>query len=186
MLMLLESYYESTHLGKGGNVMRLSLKKRGLFSGKILFEKVIMFFLYRGMKTLYKYDSRVYKEIESWPMGRTIVLTASKRGPKLCLERVSSGIVRPGNIEDPDILISFKSIDGAFLVFSGQMGITEAYAQHRFMVKGDIAEIMSIVRCIELAEVYLFPKIITKRILRRVPGKQLGSFRVYCHSLFGF
>lgn len=44
------------------------------------------------------------------------------------------------------------------------MGITEAYAQHRFMVKGDIAEIMSIVRCIELAEVYLFPKIITKRI----------------------
>ena len=94
--------------------------------------------------------------------------------------------MRSGNIEDPDILISFKSIDGAFLVFSGQMGITEAYAQHRFMVKGDIAEIMSIVRCIELAEVYLFPKIITKRILRRVPGKQLGSFRVYCHSLFGF
>ena len=90
------------------------------------------------------------------------------------------------NIEDPDILISFKSIDGAFLVFSGQIGITEAYAQHRFMVKGDIAEIMSIVRCIELAEVYLFPKIITKRILRRVPGKQLGSFRVYCHSLLGF
>ena len=31
------------------NGMRLSLKKRGLFSGKILFEKVIMFFLYRGM-----------------------------------------------------------------------------------------------------------------------------------------
>ena len=166
--------------------MRLSLIKQGVFSGKILFEKVIMFFLYRGMKTLYKYDSRVRKEIEGWPIGRPIVLTASKRGPKLCLKRISSGIVRSENIEDPDILISFKSIDGAFLVFSGQIGITEAYAQHRFMVKGDIAEIMSIVRCIELAEVYLFPKIITKRLLRRVPGKQLGSFRVYCHSLLGF
>ena len=74
--------------------MRLSLIKRGVFSGKILFEKVIMFFLYRGMKTLYKYDSRVCKEIEGWPIGRTIVLTASKRGPKLCLKRISSGIVR--------------------------------------------------------------------------------------------
>ena len=62
--MFLALYSEITHSGKGGNVMRLSLIKRGVFSGKILFEKVIMFFLYRGMKTLYKYDSRVCKEIE--------------------------------------------------------------------------------------------------------------------------
>lgn len=165
--------------------MRVSPKKRGRFKGKILFEKVIMFFLYRGMKVLYKYDTRVHNEIADWPIGRTIVLAASQNGPELCMRKVSWGIVRTGNIEDPDILISFKSIEGAFLVFSGQIGTAQAYAQHRFLVKGDIAEVMSIVRCIDLTEAYLLPKIMTKRILRRVPEKQIGSIRVYCHAILG-
>lgn len=165
--------------------MRVSPKRRGLYRGKILFEKVIMFFLYRGMKVLYKYDNRVHNEIAGWPIGETIVLAASGDGPKLCMRRVSWGIVRSGNIEDPDILISFKSIDGAFLVFSGQIGTAQAYSQHRFLVKGEIAEVMSIVRCIDLTEAYLFPKVMTKRILRRIPEKQMGSLRVYCHAILG-
>ena len=89
------------------------------------------------------------------------------------------------DIEDPDIMISFKSIDGAFLVFSGQIGTSQAYSQHRFMVKGDIAAVMSAVRCIDLTEAYLFPKIMTKRILRKVPKKQISSILVYCHAILG-
>lgn len=166
--------------------MRISKKKSILLKGKILFEKVIMFFLYRGMKILYKYDTRVHNEIEGWPIGRTIVLASSVDGPKLCMKKVPGGIVHSGDIADPDIFISFKSIDGAFLVFSGQLGTAEAYAQHRFLVKGDIAEVMSIVRCIDLTEAYLFPCIISRKILRRVPEKQIGSIQVYCHALLGF
>lgn len=165
--------------------MQVSSKRNWVTRGKILFERVILFFLYRGMKVLYKYDTRIHKEISGWPVGRTMVLAACEKGPKLCLRRVSWGLVRVSEIEDPDILISFKSIDGAFLVFSGQIGTAQAYAQHRFLVKGEIAEVMSAVRCIDLTEAYLFPKIMTKRILRKVPEKQISSILVYCHAIMG-
>lgn len=165
--------------------MQISSKQKWISKGKAFFEKVILFFLYRGMKVLFRYDTRIHKEISSWPIGMTIVLSACEKGPKLCLRRVSWGIVRVSDIDNPDVLISFKSIEGAFLVFSGQIGTSAAYAQHRFLVKGDIAEVMSIVRCIDLTEAYLFPRIMTKRILRRVPEKQIGSIRVYCLAILG-
>lgn len=161
------------------------LKKKCIFRGMILFEKIILFFLYRGMKVLYKYDTRIREEILNWPIGSTIVLAACESGPKLCIRRVSWGIVRVGSIQNPDILISFKSIEGAFLVFSGQIGTSQAYSQHRFLVKGEIAQVMSIVRCIDLTESYLFPEIMTRRILRKVPEKQIGSIPVYFHAILG-
>lgn len=165
--------------------MRVSYKQKWLTKAKILFERVILFFLYRAMRVLFKYDTRIHKEISGWPIGMTIVLSACENGPKLCLRRVSCGIVKVNDIEEPDILITFKSIDGAFLVFSGQIGTFKAYAQHRFLVKGEIAQVMSIVRCIDLTEAYLFPVIITRRILRKVPEKQIGSIRVYFHAILG-
>lgn len=65
------------------------VKKKCIFRGMILFEKIILFFLYRGMKVLYKYDTRIRKEISNWPVGSTIVLAACKSGPYLCIRRVS-------------------------------------------------------------------------------------------------
>lgn len=165
--------------------MKVSAKEKSTLESKIILEKIILFFLYRGMKVLYKYDTRIRKEITGWPIGRTIVLAASDKGPKLCIRRVSWGIVRVWDIKEPDIRIAFKSIEGAFLVFSGQIGTAQAYAQHRFLVKGDIAEVMSVVRCIDLTEAYLFPPIMSKRILRKVPEKQVGSLYVYCRAIFG-
>lgn len=163
----------------------MSQKRKWSIRWKTLFETIILFFLYRGMKALYKLDDRIRKEVDSWPVGRTIVLAASRQGPKLCLRRVSWGIARVREIDSPDIEIGFKSLDGAFLVFSGQIGTAEAYAQHRFEVKGDIYEVMSIVRCIDLTEAYLFPPFMTKRILRKQPQKQTGSIKVYCRALLG-
>lgn len=165
--------------------MQVSARQKRIIGGKVLFEKVILFFLYRGMKVLYKHDTRIQKEISDWPIGRTIVLAASEKGPKLCIRRVSWGIVRVREIKEPDIQIAFKSIEGAFLVFSGQIGTSQAYSQHRFKVKGDIAEVMSVVRCIDLTEAYLFPKFMSKRILRKIPKKQVGSIYVYCLAILG-
>ena len=58
--------------------MQVSSKRKWMTRGKILFEKVILFFLYRGMKVLYKYDTRIYEEISNWPIGMTMVLAAAE------------------------------------------------------------------------------------------------------------
>jgi hypothetical protein len=64
-------------------------------------------------------------------------------------------------------------------------GIADAYAQHRFAMKGDIAATLQLVRCMEMAEAYLFPRMMSRRILKAVPDKQVSSLRVYAAVVFG-
>lgn len=163
----------------------ISRKKCAALKAKKLFAQIILFFLYRGMRVLYRLDSRVKEEVDGWPLGRTVVLRASQEGPVLCMKRVSWGLARVRPVAHPEIEIAFKSLDGAFLVFSGQIGTAGAYAQHRFAVKGEVSAVMSVVRCMDLTEAYLFPKVITRRILRRVPVKQTSSINVYCRAILG-
>ena len=44
---------------------------------------------------------------------------------------------------------------------------------------------MSLVRCIDIVEAYLFPKFITKNILKEIPKKSMGLVRCYGNVLFG-
>ena len=53
--------------------MKPSKSRNLATAAKSLFASVICFFLYRGMKVLYKLDTRVKEEIDSWAGGRTIV-----------------------------------------------------------------------------------------------------------------
>ena len=73
----------------------------------------------------------------------------------------------------------------AFYVFTGQMGVAAAYAQHRFTVRGNVSETMGFVRCVDLAEGYLFPPFWAKSILKELPEKQLSSLRLYGAVLLG-
>ena len=91
-----------------------------------------------------------------------------------------------GEAEGEDLELRFKSIDSAFLVFTGMMGISRAYAEHRISVKGDIGDTMTLVRIIDIAEAYLFPRIMTRRILRSVPMKERSTISVYRMVLLGF
>ena len=68
---------------------------------------------------------------------------------------------------------------GDLIFLSGQVGVAGAYARHGFVLKGDIARAMSVVRCMDLAEAYLFPKLISKKILKEVPEKRMGLLRTY-------
>ena len=81
--------------------------------------------------------------------------------------------------------IRFKSPDDAFRVFTGQIGIAQAYAQHRFTLRGNMGLAMPFVRCVDIAEGYLFPTVLARRILKRRPKKEISTARVYLAVLFG-
>ena len=70
-------------------------------------------------------------------------------------------------------------------VLTGQMGVARAYAEHRFTLKGDIGVTMGLVRMIDIAEAYLFPRIMTKRILRSVPYKEKSTLTIYRKVFIG-
>ena len=139
--------------------MKKSLKRKVVIKIKKYISKIVLFFLFRGFKVTCKYDDVVKKED-----GKLVKL---KIAEKLDLE------------------ITFKSIDAAFLMFTGRLGVSKAYAEHRFTLKGEIGKAMSLVRCIDVVEAYLFPKLITKNILKEIPKKSMGLARCYGKVLFG-
>ena len=118
---------------------------------------IVLQFLYRGMKVLYKDDQRISKYLKG-------------------LSKVKN--------KNADIEITFKSISTAFKVFTGMMSVKQAYLQHCFILKGDIYESMRFVRCVDLVETYLFPYFMTKRILNHYQKRYQPMLIVYIKTLF--
>ena len=161
---------------------RVSARKRRVLAGKKLVSAVILRFLFQGLSVLAEKEERIQEEVESWEPGFTWGISMGEQAPALYMEWTGERLNRLPVQTDPqklDLLIRFKSVDAAFPVMAGQVGIAGAYARHYFSLKGDIARAMSVVRCVDLAEAYLFPKIMTKRILKEVPETRMGLIRTY-------
>lgn len=151
---------------------------------KIIISKIVLFFLYRAFKVSSKLDTNIKNEIDSWEDGLQIEIRTDKKGPYLILQKDNNKIRRIKNAnKTSDICIEFKSLDVAFLMLTGRLGVAKAYAEHRFTLKGDISQAMSFVRCVDMIERYLFPYIITKRILKDKYKKQTSSILMYIHVL---
>ena len=145
--------------------------------------RTVLAVLLRALRVLYREDSRIRTEIDSWPEGLTLKLKCGPGGAVLALQKSGTyGIRRLRAAQHTDITMNFKSVQGAFRVLSGQVGISEAYARHLFSLEGDIYQTMSFVRCVEYAEAYLFPRIMTRRILREIPEKRLSTLQGYALS----
>ena len=63
--------------------------------------------------------------------------------------------------------------------------MAQAYGEHRFVVKGNLSLALAFTRCVDRVEGYLFPSILAKRILKRLPKKEVSSARVYGAVLTG-
>lgn len=145
---------------------------------------LILQVLFRSLRVLYKHDDRVREEIGSWSDGLTLKLVCGPGGAVLAMEKSEqSGVVKLQRVQRTSITMRFKSVEGAFRVLTGQASVSEAYAEHLFMLEGDICQTMSFVRCVEYAEAYLFPGFWARRILKEMPEKKLGAVRVYALAL---
>jgi hypothetical protein len=105
-------------------------------------------------------------------------------GPRMTVEK-RRGLLkyRSSAPESADLIITFKSLESAFLIFTAQCGTCQGFAENRFIVNGDISMAMSLTRCLNVIQGYLFPSLISKLILKRVPPmplyKQLVRLYIY-------
>ena len=154
---------------------------------KVFVVKIVFWFLGRALQAASRHDSYVKKEIENWPEGLRLALKARSNGPYLVMEEKNGKLRYLGNKKSSaDFAVYFRSIEAALLVLTGRIGIADAYAQHRFGMEGDLlAYGMPFVRCLNIVEAYLFPKFITKKILKRMPKRGTNSFVIYMGTLFG-
>ncbi|MCD7950963.1 MAG: hypothetical protein LUG12_12010 [Erysipelotrichaceae bacterium] len=149
---------------------------------KKLIIHIVLQFLYRGMKVLYKDDKRVHEELDGWKEDKTIVLKV-RNGPHLTMKYTYQKGLSKIKQDDGDIVITFKSVNGAFKVFAGMMSVKQAYLEHAFVLKGDIYESMRFVRCVDLVETYLFPRFMTRRILNHEEKRYQPMLLVYLKAL---
>jgi hypothetical protein len=149
--------------------------------------KIIFGFLGKGFVGAARFDSKVKEEILEWQELTTVVLKVEPFGPCMIIQKKEAELYYIGT-EEPDkahLVIAFKNIEAAILVLTGKIGISQAYAEHRMTIKGDIALAMSVVRCMYIVEVYLFPNFINRKILKKIPKKGTSTFKIYKSAVFG-
>ena len=165
--------------------VELSFSKALRNWGKERVSSIVLYFLYGGLYELYHTDPGIKAEVDQWPDGMTYVVKCSPKGPGLIIRKNEGKLMRlnPRIQRSYDTCITFKNIDSAFLVLTGRQGIAGAYAAHAFSLHGDIGTAMEFVRCVDIVESYLFPKVMTKRILKEVAPKNSSSLVLYAKIL---
>ena len=148
---------------------------------------LILQVLYRTIRVLEKRDESVAADMAQLPEGACVRIRASlsSDAPQLTVVHKNGTLVKAPADQRTDIEIVFKSISSALRVFTGCESIGQAYCQHRFVLNGNINETMCLVRVIETAEGYLFPRAWNKRILKRKVDKQVPTLAVYGLVLCG-
>ncbi len=148
---------------------------------------IVLQVLYRAIRVLSHCDSRIRQELLDLPQGQTVKLSVSPAETSRNLTfTVSGGTVhRADKTAAADIHIVFKNEAMAFRVFTGRMGISGAYAAHTFTLRGNINQTMGVVRIVDMVEGYLFPRFMTRRILKEIPKKELPTLAVYLRLIPG-
>lgn len=146
---------------------------------------VIFWFLGRGFQAAASLDRKIEEEISGWPESFTMLMKIDPFGPSMVMGKRNGRLVYLGWKEtEADLAVYFKNIEAALRVLMGLSGIDRAFAEHRFIMKGDIiAYGMPLVRCLYRVETYLFPPFIARRILKRLPRKERSSLRVYLKAV---
>ena len=150
--------------------------------------KIVMFVLGRAFQAASRLDAVLQSEISPWKDGLVIKMQVLPMGPSMCLLKTNGRIKYIGSKSTiADLVINFKNIEAAFPVMAGLMGAELGFAQNRMIVNGDIPLAMSLIRCINRLDVFLFPRVITRRILKRVPPmglkEHLIRLRIYCTGI---
>lgn len=153
---------------------------------KTLLARTILWFLGRGICACAAVDSRVQAEVRDWEEGVRIAMRIEPSGPGMALEKRGGRLRFLGtrNLGEADLLIMFKHLDAALPILLGMQSVAQGYAQRRMTMKGDIAFAMSVTRVIILVEAYLFPALITRRIMQRIPAREVSMMRVYLSTAF--
>lgn len=138
-----------------------------------------------GIVSCSKIEPAVKEELKFYEDDFVIELKVLNTDTKVAVKKMGNEFKYLGSKYElvPDLSIIFKSYEGAFLLVLGQIGVYEGYAQHRFIVKGDLIQGMPFIRILYFVEAYLFPKFITKNILKEMPVRSSSKIKAYLRLL---
>jgi hypothetical protein len=154
-------------------------------TAKRLLAGVVFAVMGRGIVACARLDSRVRADAVAWPDGTVVTLEIAPRGPRTTVRKVGDRLEALGGRKgiEATLLVSFKNVEGAIPVLLGMKGVLQSFAEHRATLAGDVSLGISLVRCLHVVEGYLFPDIMTRRILPRPATREVGHVRAYAGLL---
>jgi hypothetical protein len=156
-----------------------------------LIVKTVLAIIGRSFVSTSHFDPIIKSEIASWPKDFIFVMRINPDGPSMAVVK-KDGKLRYKSSADhksADLVVSFKNMESAFLLFTARISTAQGYCEHRLGVTGDIPMAMSAIRCLNVIETYLFPHIVARAVVKRVPHIPvirllLGRARLYCLGIF--
>ena len=131
-------------------------------------------------------DATVAAEFAKLPAGMSYAIHTGHKCPALYVQWDGERLLRPAALEKPHCELHLKSLATSFRLFTGQMGLAQAYAQHAFTMAGEVADVMRLARLVNRTEAYLFPPFITRKFLTDVPRLPASPLRLYARLAVGF
>jgi hypothetical protein len=165
-------------------------------AGRKLFKRFIVFIVIHiianAFRSTVRFEALIKKEVHEWPEGFTVMMNVAQSTISVVLQKIGGKLYsRDVSEKKCDLVITFKNIDAAFLLFTAQISTAAGYCEKRMYVSGDIPRAVSIIRALTVIERYLFPAIIARRVMKRLPKINfirlcLGRIRLYTVGvLFG-
>lgn len=161
---------------------------------KKIYVSIFLWFTGRAIQAAAKTDKEIKKEFDALPEDYTFALGCLPNGPWMVVGKEKGRVKYFGgdlNVRPVQLRLVIKSIDAAFLILSFQESTTLATSRNRLMTDGEIPYALSIIRVLDMVEVYLLPKIIASLAVKRYPlwwsfsRKYGGRVGVYTRTVLG-
>lgn len=116
-------------------------------------------------------DDDIKAEVAALPDGFIFRMEASPGTPCLMLQKRDNilHILPDDSPLEPNLIIRFKHVTHAYLVFSFQEGTATAYANDRLLIDGDPGLAMKVVRCLNRVQSVVLPKLIAEKAVKTYP-----------------
>ncbi len=144
--------------------------------GKKAIIRIAFFILGRSIQSASHFDKIIQTELNEWPDSFLLVYKVFPNGPELALCKKNNLLKRCKHTErDPDMLIYIKNVEYAFKLMTSQKGSVQAFIEHGAFLKGDVTIALSLIRILNRIQVYLYPRFLVKRLVKRVPKINMSS-----------
>lgn len=142
--------------------------------------------VYAALVELQRMDAVVAAEFAKLPAGMSYAIHTGHGCPTLYVQWDGERLRRSATQEKARCELHLKSLATSFRLFTGQMGLAQAYAQHAFTMAGEVADVMRLARLVNRTEAYLFPPFITRKFLTDIPELPVSPLRLYTRLALGF
>ncbi len=161
---------------------------------KQLYLSMMLWFMGRAIQAAARVDREVRKAFDTIPDGFTFALTVAPDGPAMVVGKDKAGKVRYLGANPKaryiDLKLTVKNIEAAILLFTFQEATVTAAARDRLIVDGEFPAACTVVRILDMVEVFLLPRRLASLAVRRYPQwppfrKYVGRTLIYLRAVVG-